>query len=739
MDRPWRDMGLKDSEYERIVEIMGRDPNWTELGMFSVLWSEHCAYKHSRPLLKTLPTQGPHIVQGPGENAGVADIGDGLVVCWKAESHNHPSAIEPYQGAATGIGGIVRDILAMGARPVALLDSLRFGEPEGDARVQYLVSGVVAGISGYGNCIGVPTVGGEVAFAPEYRDNPLVNVMCVGVARRDELISAVARGVGNPLILVGNKTGRDGIHGCTFASEELGEGSEQRRPAVQVGDPFTEKLLIEACLEALTTGYVVGLQDLGAAGLTSATAETAARGGTGVEIDVSLVPRREPGMTPYEVMISESQERMLLIVDSGRQREVMAVFEKWGLEASVIGRVTADKRFRVFDGETIAADIPVAALTDEAPVYHAQQERPAYIDRAWAEPDPPIAGDWPQAAGELLLKLLGSPGISSRSWIWEQYDYMVGVDTVEPPGSDAAVIRLKGTRRGLALSTDANGRYCYLDPERGARLAVAEAGRNVVCAGGRPIGITNCQNFGNPEKPGVFWQFARVMDGMAQACRTLDMPVTGGNVSFYNETGPNAVFPTPVIGAVGLVENFERRPRGGFRAGDAVGLIGPADVGFGGSEYLYRICGCTGGRPVDVDLELEKSSWEVVLAAVSRGELVTAHDCAEGGLAVALAECAILGETGAVIDPHIDGRPDLALFGEGPGRIVVGASMEAMQRVAEDCDARGVPFTVLGMAGGDRLVIDSNGSRYVDETVTRLASVYGPALASALGKGGRGQ
>jgi phosphoribosylformylglycinamidine synthase len=749
-------MGLKDAEYERIVDILGRHPNLAELGMFAVLWSEHCGYKHSKLALRRLPTDGWRVVQGPGENAGIVDIGGGWVVCWKAESHNHPSAIEPFQGAATGVGGIVRDILAMGARPVAVLDSLRFGDPA-EPRVRYLISGVVGGIAAYGNCIGVPTVGGELACDDSYRDNCLVNVMCVGVARRDRLARGVAAGPGNPVLLAGNRTGRDGIHGCTFASEELGERSQERRPAVQVGDPFIEKLLIEACLEALGTGAVVGLNDLGAAGLTSACAETAARAGTGMDIDLDRVKRREPGMSPYEVMISESQERMLLIVERGREAEVTAVFDRWGLEWAEIGRVTDDGVLRVREGGSLAAEVPVAALTRDVPVYDPVVEEPPYLRRAWRAPLPGdfAQGELPGAANRALTAILASPEGCAKDWIFSQYDHMVQVNTVVTPGADAAVLRVKELGpAGLAVTTDGNGRLCYLDPRRGAALAVAEAARNVSCLGAEPLGITNCLNFGNPEKPHVSWQFAAAVDGMAAACRALDVPVTGGNVSFYNETEGAAgrrVHPTPVIGLVGLVADVTRCPKAGFQApGDVVGLIGPDGAGggagdgagdgdgLGGSLYLYAAHGLVAGRPAAVDFDLERRVQDATRELARSGILASCHDCSEGGLLAAIAECCLLaapGAGGAEVEVPAGGRVDGALYGELPSRVVVSAAAGDWPRVEAACAARGVPVRRLGRVAPGRIVARRAGGTQalVDVATGELRAAWAGALESLMG------
>ena len=599
--------GLKPDEYDRIVKHLGREPNLTELGIFSVMWSEHCSYKSSRVHLKTLPTEGPQVLQGPGENAGAVDIGDGLAAVFKIESHNHPSFIEPYQGAATGVGGIIRDIFTMGARPIALLNSLRFGSLDAPGTGR-LLEGVVAGIAGYGNSIGIPTVGGEIVFEPSYAGNPLVNVFCLGIAKASDIIKGVASGVGNPVYYVGAKTGRDGIHGATMASAEFDDKSAEKRPAVQVGDPFMEKLLLEACLEVMQTDALVGIQDMGAAGLTCSTTEMGSRGGAGVEIDVALVPQRETGMTPYEIMLSESQERMLLVVKRGREAEVERVFDKWDLHAVRIGEVTTDGMLRVRDRGAVVAEIPNAALTDEAPLYRRPMTEPEYLQevrRLDLDALPPSDGlkavrysseshhvgdglqPVPSTPNHTLLALLGSPTVASKKWVYRQYDHMVRTNTVNNPGFGAGVVRIKGTDRALALSVDGNGRYCYLDPYRGAMLAVAEAARNVACAGARPLGATNCLNFGNPERPAIMWQFAKAVEGIGVACRALGVPITGGNVSLYNETDGKAIYPTPVIGVVGLLEHADRVVRRRFQdAGHAIVLLGESRGELGGSEYL---------------------------------------------------------------------------------------------------------------------------------------------------------
>ena len=629
--------GLTREEYQRILDMMGRVPTITELGIFSVMWSEHCSYKSSRVYLKTLPTTGKRVLQGPGENAGAVDIGDGLAAVFKIESHNHPSFIEPYQGAATGVGGIIRDIFTMGARPIALLNSLRFGSLD-DPLVRRTMAGVVAGIAGYGNSIGIPTVGGEIAFDESYTGNPLVNVFCLGISRADEIIKGTASGVGNAVYYVGAKTGRDGIHGATMASAEFDDKSAEKRPAVQVGDPFMEKLLLEACLEVMKSDALVGIQDMGAAGLTCSTCEMGARGGAGVEIDVALVPQRETGMTPYEIMLSESQERMLLVVKKGREAEVERIFDKWDLHAVRIGEVTTDNRMRVKDHGTVVADIPNRALTDEAPVYRRPTAEPTWLAEAQTL-DLPALGS-PAAPRDVFKRLLASPTIASKRWVYRQYDHMVRTNTLVLPGMGAGVVRVKGTRRALALSVDCNGRFVYLDPYLGAQLAVAEASRNVACAGGQPIGATNCLNFANPQRPEIMWQFARAVEGMGDACRALDIPITGGNVSLYNETDGKGVLPTPVLGVVGLIEDADHVVRRAFRAaGDAVILLGEGRDEFGGSEYLKVIHGLIRGVPPSLDLAREAALQRVLVEGAAAGLIRSAHDCAEGGLAVTLAEC----------------------------------------------------------------------------------------------------
>jgi phosphoribosylformylglycinamidine synthase II len=727
-----REHNLNDLEYDRILELLGRTPTLTELGVFSALWSEHCSYKHSRPVLKTFPTTGPHVVQGPGENAGVLRLPDGWAVAFKIESHNHPSAVEPYQGAATGVGGILRDVFTMGARPVALLNSLRFG-PLDQPRNRYLFAGVVRGVGDYGNCVGVPTLGGEVGFAPGYTGNPLVNAMCVGLLREADLIRAAAEGVGNVLLAVGARTGRDGIHGASFASEELSEKSESRRPQVQVGDPFTEKLLLEASLELITSGLIVAIQDMGAAGLTSSSAEMAARGGVGVEIDTGLVPTREDGMTPYEILLSESQERMLVVATPERVPDVQRVCEKWELTATPVGRVTDDGIYRVkHHGLTVAA-IPGQRLVEDCPVYHPEaRESEAAQHRRTAVPSLPPKVDL-QDALELLLD---TPDIASKRWVYEQYDSSVQASTVLHPGGDAGVLRVPGTGFGLAVTVDCNARLVALDPYEGGKAAVAEAARNVACTGARPLGITNCLNFGNPEKPEVFYQFREACRGIADACRTFGAPVTGGNVSFYNESPTGAVDPTPTIGMVGLLDRVERRVPSFFaRAGDDVFIVGATRGELGGSAYWAEIRGFVGGAPPRVDLEAERRLQHLLADAAERGLLRSAHDTSEGGLLVTLAESAMGGDyakamVGAELDlggyaPGVE--LDGLLYGEDAGRVVVSADPAAAAELAELARRHGVPLFHAGRTGGASLELRA-GSRLFSWVLESLRKTYYEAI-----------
>jgi phosphoribosylformylglycinamidine synthase subunit PurL len=721
---------LTADEYERIERALGRTPTETELGIFSVMWSEHCSYKSSRIHLKKLPTTGARVLQGPGENAGAVDIGDGLAAVFKIESHNHPSFIEPYQGAATGVGGIIRDIFTMGARPIALMNSLRFGPLDGPdgSRTRRIMEGVVAGIAGYGNSIGIPTVAGEIAFEPGYAGNPLVNVFCLGIAPADALVKGTAAGAGNPVYYVGSKTGRDGIHGATMASAEFDERSAEQRPAVQVGDPFMEKLLLEACLELMKGDALVGVQDMGAAGLTCSTCEMGSRGGSGIEIDVRHVPQRETGMTPYEIMLSESQERMLLVVKKGREADVERIFEKWDLHAAHIGYVKDDNVMRVRHEGQVVAEIPNVALVDQAPVYDRPTRRPAYLDDVSAL-DPSALGAAP-ASQEALLALLASPAIASKRWVYRQYDHMVRTNTIAAAGMGAGVVRVKGTSRALALSVDGNGRYCYLDPRLGAQLAVAEAARNVACAGAVPIGATNCLNFGNPERPEIMWQLVEAIEGIAEACRALDVPITGGNVSLYNETDGQAIYPTPILGVVGLLEDASRVLTRAFRAaGDAIVLLGEGLGEIGGSEYLKTVHGVVRGRPPRLDLERERALIGLLSSAAAAGLLRSAHDCADGGIAVTLAECAFdTGGIGLDVDLPAAGDEAATLFGESASRVVVSVSTGQVDELLARAAAAGVPAARIGSTGGSRLGISIEGRPAIACAVTEAEQVWSSSL-----------
>jgi phosphoribosylformylglycinamidine synthase len=701
--------------------------------------------------LKTLPTDGPQVLQGPGENAGAIDIGEGLAAVFKIESHNHPSFIEPYQGAATGVGGIIRDIFTMGARPIALLNSLRFGSLDAPG-TRRLLEGVVAGIAGYGNSIGIPTVGGEIAFEPSYAGNPLVNVFCLGIARASDIIKGVASGVGNSVYYVGAKTGRDGIHGATMASAEFDEKSAEKRPAVQVGDPFMEKLLLEACLEVMQTDALVGIQDMGAAGLTCSTTEMGSRGGAGVEIDVALVPQRETGMTPYEIMLSESQERMLLVAKPGREQEVERIFEKWDLHAVRIGKVTDDGMLRVRERGAVVAEIPNRALTDEAPVYRRPMAEPDYVRQVQSLglESLPKTGPYSlefEAAGTgfepVLLALLASPTIASKRWVYRQYDHMVRTNTINLPGMGAGVVRIKGTDRALAMSVDGNGRYCYLDPYRGAMLAVAEAARNVACSGARPLAATNCLNFGNPERPAIMWQFAKAVEGIGAACRALDVPITGGNVSLYNETDGNAIYPTPTIGVVGLLEHADRVVSRRFQeSGDAIILLGEGQGELGGSEYLKVVHDQVRGVPPALDLKAERALQDLLVALADERLMRSAHDCSDGGLAVALAECCFetvgvgaevsIGAVKVARDTRLNTAA--ALFGESASRAVISVVPADVTRVLEQASAAGVPARLVGQTGGNRLRIAVAGEVVVDTAVTEAERAWSTAIEQYFAK-----
>jgi phosphoribosylformylglycinamidine synthase len=725
--------GLTTEEYDRLVAMLEREPTFTELGVVSALWSEHCSYKHSRPLLKTLPTTAPYVLQGPGENAGVIAIGGGLAVAFKIESHNHPSAVEPYQGAATGVGGILRDVFTMGARPIAMLNSLRFGSLD-SARVRYLFGGVVKGIGDYGNCVGIPTVAGEVAFDPSYEGNPLVNAMCVGLLHEDELIRAVAQGVGNPIIAVGARTGRDGIHGASFASEDLSAQSDAKRPRVQVGDPFTEKLLLEASLELIRSGAIVAIQDMGAAGLTSSSAEMAARGDVGVTIDTTKMPVREPGMTPYEILLSESQERMLVVAKRGREGEVEAILAKWDLTTAVIGEVIAEPVYRVTEGERVVAEFPGTRLVTDCPTYTPEAAEDTTVAQLRAIDVSAIA-ERPEEKNPLwtLERLLSSPTIASKTWVYRQYDTTVRTNTVVGPGGDAAVVRVRGTDRALALKTDCNGRYVYLDPYVGAQIAVCEAARNVACTGGRPMAITNNLNFGNPRRPEVYFQLREAVRGIGEACTALGTPVTGGNVSLYNENPRGAVYPTPVIGMVGLIDSLAHVTRSNFQTeGDTIVLLGDPTAELGGSEYLVRVHSQVAGRPPSCDLASERALIDALIEAIQGGVVSSAHDCADGGLAVALAECCMMDRRatfGATVDlthwPELSTRS--LLFGEAQARAVLSTTMP--QTVLGIATKHGVPARVIGRvgaAGGTFTVTTTHG--YIEAPVSRIEDVYHEAI-----------
>ncbi len=737
-------VALSEKEYGLIVQKLGREPTEVELGMFGSLWSEHCGYKHSKPLLKLLPSKGKHVLVSPGEeNAGVIDIGDGQAVVMKMESHNHPSAIEPYQGAATGVGGIVRDIFTMGARPIALLNSLRFG-PLTELHNRYLFNGVIGGIGAYGNCLGIPNVGGEVFFARCYSSNPLVNGLCVGIAEKDKLVGANAGGAGNLLVLVGADTGRDGIYGASGLASRTFEDEQELRPTVQVGNPFLEKLLIEACLELAQTDWIVGMQDLGAAGLTSAVVESAAKGGGGVEIDVLKVPRREENLTPYEVMLSESQERMLVIVKRGCEDRVKSLFDRWELRSDIIGEVTDNDLAVVKEGEKIVAQAPVDLLVSP-PFYRLRSKKPAWLAGLQSFNVSTVPDIKPRQCNSILLRLLASPNIASKEWIYRQYDHQVMNNTVVLPGSDAAVLRIKGTKKGISLTTDGNGRYCYLEPFLGGVIAVAEAARNLVCSGAEPLAITDCLNFGNPEKPDVYYQLKECIKGMARACRELQIPVISGNVSLYNETKGEAIYPTPVVGMVGIVNDINRHCTMSFKdEGDLVFLLGNPSLlkqqsgvrsqeskrletsdsglttngdGLGGSEYLELVHGLVKGKPV-IDLDLERKVQKLLLEAIKQGFIKSAHDCSEGGLAVAIAESCITGNIGFKGDlpchcevrsaeaiSGLKGRLDNVLFGEHHPMVVIAIAPNSMTKLNRIARRWGVPLTWLGKVGGKRLVV----------------------------------
>ncbi len=720
------ELGLKLDEYDKIVEILGRHATVTELYMYSLMWSEHCSYKHSRKALRMFPNDGPHVMQGPGENAGVIGVGDGWAVAFKMESHNHPSAIEPYQGAATGVGGIIRDIFTMGARPIASLNSLRFGTLD-KPRQRYLFEGSVAGIGGYGNCLGVPTVGGEVYFEEAYEGNCLINAFSLGLMREENLTRAVGSGPGNLVVLIGSTTGRDGIGGASvLASQEFDERAEDKRPAVQVGDPFEEKLLIECCLELLDNKLLVALGDCGAAGLTSSISEMASRGGVGMDIDAAAVPQRETEMQAFEIMVSESQERMVAVVTPEQFDAAKAVCDKWGLRSTVIGQITDTGRFVVRMGDEVVADMPAATLADDAPIYDPEKTRPAYLDEVQAfDPLTLALPAEPADLGATLLRLLASPNICSRRWIWEQYDHQVILNTVVLPGSDAAVLRIGDEGRGIAMSSDCNGRYCYLDPYVGAQIALAEAARNVACSGGEPAAITDCLNFGNPEKPEVFWTFYEAIRGLADACKAFNIPVISGNVSFYNESFGSPIYPTPTVGLVGILDDVTKHATASFKdAGDVVFLLGESLEELGGSEYLKVAHGMVAGQPPALDLELERDVQEAIREAIGAGIVKSAHDCSEGGIAVALAESCIAGGIGADIHLHDGLHPTASLFGETQSRIVATVADTDAEQLVTILLHHEVPYSVIGTVGGERLSICER----LDVPVAELAAAFEPTL-----------
>lgn len=727
--RIYRDLGLTDDEYGRVAERLGRLPNYVEAGLFGVLWSEHCSYKSSKMYLKTLPTSGRQVLQGPGENAGVVDIGDGIGIAFKMESHNHPSAIEPYQGAATGVGGILRDVFTMGARPIAFTDSLRFGLLD-DAHTRYLFSHVVEGIAAYGNCVGIPTVAGEAVFDESYRQNPLVNAMCVGVLPANRIATGAASGVGNPVFVVGSRTGRDGIHGATFASAE--DPQEKERSAVQVGDPFLGKLLLEACLELIETGAVVGIQDMGAAGLTSSSAEMASRAGGGLEMDLDKVPVRETGMTPYEMMLSESQERMLVVMERGQEQLAFDILDKWGLQVAEVGRVTNDGQLRLlFQGEVVA-DVPVAALVDEAPVYHRPVEAPQTPPGDGA-PAPDIT----VSLTAELLHLLRHPSVAEKGWVYRQYDTTVRTSTYVGPGSDAAVVLVPQSDKGVAMSNDGNGRYVYLQPRQGAAIAVAEAARNIVCSGGKPLAITNCLNFGNPEKPAIMYQFAQVIEGMSEACKALDTPVVSGNVSFYNESGGTDIFPTPVIGCVGVVEDLRYvTPSHFMQAQSALVLLGPLDGNLDGSLFWQLHAGRAAGDAPRFRLQEEVQLQKCVYHLIRKHCIRSAHDISDGGLAVAVAEMAAAAGMGARVQLPLAAvnAVDRAgyLFSEAQGRVVLEVSADDTDRVLEFAREMGVEATFVGTTGGNLLQIRGSDEVWLETALAEVKHTYTTALETAL-------
>jgi len=728
--------GLSEDEYEKICELIGgRTPTYTELGVFSVMWSEHCSYKNSLAMLRTLPREGEVLLAKPGEeNAGLIDIGDGIAVAFKIESHNHPSAVEPYQGAATGVGGIMRDVFTMGARPIAALDSLRFGSLENN-RVKYLFDGVVRGIGDYGNCLGIPTVAGEVYFDEAYTGNPLVNAMTVGIVKHDEVAKAIAKGVGNPVFVIGSSTGRDGMHGATFASEEISEESEERRSQVQVGDPFYEKLIMEATLELIKKGCIVGVQDMGAAGITSSASETAAKGEVGIELDLDKVPLREPGMIPYEILLSESQERMLVIGIKGREQEVIDICDKWDLNWSIFGVVTDDHKFRIkWRGETVA-DIPVNSLAagDGAPVYTRETQIPDFLDGLHSFDFTSL--NEPENYSDVLKKLLASPNIASKAWVYEQYDTMVRTNSAILPGGDAALVRIKKTTKALAMKTDCNGRFVYLNPRRGAQIAVAESARNVACSGAKPLAITNCLNFGNPYKPESYYYFKEAVLGMGDACRVFNTPVTGGNVSFYNENPEGAIYPTPTVGMIGLLDNVENAIPSWFQnENDLIYLMGENKGEMGGSEYLHVIFDKLAGDAPSIDLDFEHKLQNFLLVVINVGLINSAHDTSEGGLTIALAECCFMNrekKIGANVKISFNGiRPDFILFGEDQSRVIVSVNKGNQVKFEKMANEENIPIFLLGETGGKKLVIND----LISESIEQLSEIYENAIPQIMNR-----
>jgi len=721
-----KEHNLTEEEYREIVKLIGKDPNITELGIFSLMWSEHCSYKSSKKHLMKLPVTGKNVIQGPGENAGIIDIGEGKAAVFKIESHNHPSFIEPYQGAATGVGGILRDIFTMGARPIALLDSLRFG-PLSNPRNKPVMEGVVSGIAGYGNSIGVPTSGGEIYFNECYSLNPIVNVFCLGIADKEKIFYAKAEGTGNPVLYVGSKTGRDGIHGATMASAEFGEDLEQKRPNVQVGDPFKEKLLLEACLEVMGKKLIVGIQDMGAAGLTCSTSEMASNSRSGIEIDLDHVPQREKDMTPYEIMLSESQERMLIVAEKDKVKEVQKIFAKWDLDAVMIGKVTDGDRLKVtFEGKMVV-DIPVDSIVHSCPIYDRPCKQPAYIPSIYDIGLPPIKKEYSKD----LITLLTSPSLANKEWVYRQYDHMIQTNTVFLPGTGASVLKLKGTDRALAITCDGNSLYTFLDPKTGGKIAVAEACRNLACAGARPVGVTNCLNFGNPEKPEIMWQFKETIEGIASACETFDIPVTGGNVSFYNDTEGESIHPTPVLGIVGIIDDLSKIPSPGFKKeGDILFLLGENKEELGGSEYLKFLFNMEKGRPPQIDLEFEKRTHDFCLKVISQSLITSAQDISEGGMAVALAESCFFQKplTGFSVDLYDKIRTDALLFGETQSRFILTVDpshLEVLQTIASDHE---IPIRIIGKTGGKKMIIRQHGKKIIDVPVENAYSAWKNAI-----------